>query len=1437
MYEQLLLDAPSSASYEGDYSDSGGITILSDILHTEVPAGHFSSFLFPFIADTNITSNGSNVFTVIGSILLYIVCLILLMFFNSKMLWQEVIDRGYGGVIDRLRSLFHPQSLADNPYKIFMEPPIYIQLVIFLFCCLAYVSLFRYNSRRFMTPFFHKIYLFLCEGLSPVLLLYSVETCVVYILTALATRQHNSAVYLSISGIAVFCFPALYIAVTLALCDIHLTTMPFASNYPKMAVAWLSILIVIATIECLMFCLAGGNDDIHAFMTMSISILGVVDSYLALSRFFLSLLSQICALSISLIAAVNGAIVFFNTLFHVYVDFVVWISVLAAFDVAIIIGSIIYVLVRNAKVQRTIMAGSFDCSHFHNSEVMLFFSQTRNRYTKRLENPQMIKKMFHGHDVSYKLQILMVRFLIAKQMEIEFVYRKSLQLMAVCSSSFIDSLQCYTIGTMAAELLGSKKFGKKMHRQQFLEIFWDSLCAETQFWTDVLASYSGNISRSAAKLFSRVKNAENYFSQIGTDTILSSKYAMQYIDFVTNVSCNYAKLSEIGLEMLEDESNELTDDDNEPCDHRYWLSDIQAKWPDDVVLSGRMVRVTGRVCEDYPVLKPLVRLGSLVSDETLERAQDAETYLECDYHTAITVMYTVCLLSLVLCVSFVTWILRGYFAIRPKPLYFRDTMSDITKICMAIISTMASHVQLLAKVYPIEYAQPSDALKFISAARTVDLTSESLLGTFINKTFLNDFLDVMEVWTRTNYTTAEGFLSDPGRVSITEDIAEMANRLLLTCQMNGVILASDTIELEKNCAVGYVYVGLTFVILLLIVIGAVFFTSRRLSFFFKQCLNIPKEEVAQIYMHYRKMTSKYARSDVVNELSKSVFERRGLSYQQTRVVELLVPVLLMFFILMIFMYILSLISNESGVLTLMALTSTVSFPYCVNQMNYVLYVVGDFEDADRYIYPLLFTSRILLKMVSENNETDLMNFDFNSLPMGNETLVYVPGASDIDWEQHTGYTPEAKVGYWQSVQVCINTGLQAIVLFNNSRANSETITPASMMVLNQYVLPYMDNITDTFYWVCIENSVKFYALLITYIVVCSASFILLLASIMGFDSFHKFLLRKLAVVPNVYPIARSIYPPVVAFDVVSEIPCGLIVTDGAVVTWANDCALKFYGGLFDIGDHVPDDWQLENYVDAEGQTHAFTLKRELLAASPIRSVKEIKGEWLYIIRESTGRRVMKQKIRDLVQELSTLRQYMIGNVQVRFMPKDSSCLFIKSFAMVEIGVPESLLGPEVFDKLRVKIWQIAQESTSLLKAEVLESSICFVFCTTNIKSYERQYIRDTLIFSQRIYSQIMCKKKYHGLRLAICGGKNCYCKVTNAEKFYVSLYSPSLLKSAMVLRQAQSGEVVMELQFLKQVTEVEFDSLDINTFQYCGRFIDYTVLPNGIKFSDGVCVM
>ena len=1221
----------------------------------------------------------------------------------------------------------------------------------------------------------------------------------------------------------------------MALCDVHLSAVPFASNNPKLAAIWISLMICIATIECVLFSVANETENIYAFMAMSVAILGVVSTYIALTRFFLSLLSQIGALSISLIAAVNGFIVFFNALFHTYVEMTVWMSLIGAFDIAIILSSIIYVLVKNAKVRRTLMAGSFDCSHFHNSEIMLFFSQTNDAYTKKLENPQMIKKMFHGHDVSYKLQILMIRFLMSKRIEIEFVYRKSLQLMAVCSSSFIDSLQCYTIGTLAGELLGSKKLGKKMQRQQFLEIFWDCLCAETQFWADALVTYSGDVSRSAATLFARVRNAENYFSQIGTDTILGSKYAMQYLDFLSNISCNYGKLNEIELELLDEDLFGFEEDVDDAANQRFWVSDIATKWPDDVVVNGRTLRISTRVCDDYPVLKPLVRVASLISEEKLEKAASAESYLDCGYHMTVTIIYTVCILDFVLSVSFAVWLLKGYFSIRPKALDFKTIMTDVTTICMAIASTLGTHVQLMVEVYPIEYAGTANALRFINAARNIDVT-QSLIGDYLNSSQLSSFLDTMAVWAQRNYSSAQEFLEDPGRIDLTTDISDVVNRLLLTCQMNGVLLASDTIALTKNCESGYLYIGLTYLLLTLIMIGCVFMTYKRLTFLFRQCLNIPKEELAQVYLHYRQMATKYSRSDVVNELSKSVFERHGMSYQQVVASDLVIPTLIMFFALMMFLYLLSVIANQSGVLTLMAVTSTVSFPYCINQINYVLYVVAGFPDSERYSYPMLFTSRNLLKMVSETNESELMDFDFTSIEPTSEQLVYVPGAKDIDWEIHTGYSIPSKVGYWQSVQIVINTGLQAVVLLNNS-ASFQTITPASMMQINSYVTSYMENITDTFYWVHVENSVKFYVMLITYVLLCCISFIYLLVSIIGIDNFHKFLLRKFAVMPRTYAISNYVYPPVVSYDVISEIPCGLIVTDDReYVTWANECAMNYYDGEVNIGELVPSDHDLERHVGADGQEHAFSVKKELLTASPIRSIKDIQGEWLYIISESTDRKITKQKIRSLVKEVETLKEYMIGNVQARFLSKDSTEMFIKNFAMIEIGVPTTLLEHNEFNELRDAILGIASEAVSLLRAEIFEHSIFLIFCTTNIKSYERQYIRDALLCGQKIYSQLM-KGKYHSLRLAICGGKSCYCKVRDKANFYLSLYSRALVKPALVLRHAGPGQMVMEMQFLKQVTEVEFDSLDIKTFQYCGHFIDCTVLPNGIKFADGVVVM
>ena len=1385
---------------------SSNYVYLADLLQKQVKPIISGSYLFNFLTDTNINSSVSPIPSIIVEFFIFSIFFLLFLYVDDFTIWSQ--DQDLLTFSKSIVYFFHFPYREANPEQVFVSPPLYITLIIFVLSMIEYLCFFLYKSQRFLEPYIQYYFVFLSETLMPFLLAYCIIASISSIANFIYSDSETAYLHWLIPIFSIASFPALFISIIRTFSDIQIRPIAYVPNDPCMALLWYFSLVLACSLESLLTFFTYENDNARIFISILNTFLLGSNCLLAFKRFFLSKISQILCLAISLIGCLNSFLCFIHT-FVPNANPLIWLIAILTFDFIMIIVSIVYVLNKIRKIDEYIILNSgFISNQLSPREFIDLFSYGCIHQIDAFDDQNVIDLIFRTYPTSYRLQIFILRFLLSKKNAL-FVYNVSNELLKINIHSFFHSFQTHALLIISAELLNKNESYLYIREKQLLLVLRDCVKAHAKFWRAILYNSPGDIYSKSILLLNKIENATKFYDHNNIKEHKNDRYGQDYVDFLLNISFNYDKY----LKYSKGDENQTNYNDN---DNGIKLDTIES---DSNILLDEEIESPDKIVEkQYKIYKN--------ATDYKPRPIIITTYI-------LAIIQIILFLVCASVITFSTHHIISYTATSKKLIPLNDISSGFMNASFQYIGYKLSGV---LNLNPASFQNRNHVISLINFAKDMNFTVY-YVNSHIDEIYINDTMNLLLETIDYNYTDITDLLNSNVFSMVIERVTDSTNMILRTVQDTcNHLTNSKNIAIDHFDQVAIILVYMYIPIIIIFVVSLII-NARELHAQCVEALKVPKPSISSVYHYFLEQLP-------FNETNFLTKTPNGAVREFFAHFKYFVIFIIQLILFEVFVVLTKYIIGKIYDITSSYLYTGVAYPYYYLGLYHTLYLCSSQNNRGDYRYNIIVASRVMIKMTYSRNETDVVpSLNMNDIQPIAE-YVEVPVTL---YNQHPIFKGSTSIftnelSFW--LRKAIFAYLESLLAYQYNEIDISITNIDAIAYFQEFADVYMSLLSNLFRWSLASQQVGYGFLTIILFLLTIFLVILCIRKIFFVIRNTQFINKVLAIAPidspYVDPDTKDFItpippPPLGTLDLISNLPIGFVTFDKKEnIIDANEAAQNFYDGVSLFGENKSDfDFTVYDQLSDNAQRRTFVTKDGLMKHFPyMYPYEEIEGYSYSFINETTNLQNKKSQFKKLNHELKFLHKILlpatvtgsIHNFEI------DQLLVLEQFCIVDIEFSEDLPDEE-FLNAKESIYDVANQYSTLFFVKYNRLSAFAIFSSFNVRSHQRQYIKESLHFAEYLHRFHKQTDNIKHIKIGICLGQKCISRLINKNDINITIHSKSNYKSSKLLRHAEPGEIIIEKDLLNNVTDVEINYTKQGSFSFSKNNIEYVILDK-IVFND-----
>ncbi|OHS99503.1 hypothetical protein TRFO_34044 [Tritrichomonas foetus] len=717
------------------------------------------------------------------------------------------------------------------------------------------------------------------------------------------------------------------------------------------------------------------------------------------------------------------------------------------------------------------------------------------------------------------------------------------------------------------------------------------------------------------------------------------------------------------------------------------------------------------------------------------------------------------------------------------------------------------------------------------------MTKEAEKGAIINLNYYIETFDILLSFVDRNYSSTLEFINN-------EDYVEIVERVTLTTNMVLQIYKNKIIKINQSA--GYLinfykyisdYLNYVYSVELIVLIVCVCILAHTIRLRCVEILKIPKSSVSIVY-HYFFDQLPFSETRFLSKSTKSAI-REFFEYFVFFIIFLVQ--LLIFYAF--FASAQKIVGNLSNISISVFNTASI-YPYYFIGLYQELFLFSNHSNKRDYMFNVLLDARILLRISDTNkNETEIVpDLNINEIkPIFPFVSIPVRPVKVHNYYLNDAATRSNQLFHW--IRKIIFSLIESLLSVQNGIGNILSSNIDILFLFMPFANDYMADEITIFIWTLCSQHVGFgftiVLMFFSIISLCTYSIKRMLFMLRSTKFTNRIIALAPMDTPFVDPVSGSfVYPtppPAVGTsDIISNFPVGFITVDKTdTIIDMNETAQEFYGGSDIIGCKTIEIKLTKSYTD-DGKTRKFVVQKGKMRKLPyLYPYEEIDGYEYLFINETTKQYnteiQIKQLNTELIEQHKLLMPASLGNYHNFDI---DHIIFLKQYCFVDIEFPDDFEN-DYFMAIKENVFDIASQFSTLFFLNYRRSSTYALFSSFNVRSHQRQFIRDALKCAQCLYSLFNNNRETNKVKIVISQGKKCISCLNDKRNVSFTFHSKSNYKSAKLMMQANPGDIIIEKSLLNYATDIDIKYNQSETFSINGNTCEYVVLDKGIQFTDG----
>ena len=1378
------------------------VLFLSDLLHRQINRQFHGEFIFTFSTNINLQSIKQTNFMVILSFLYFL----LLLVFGTFLDWKHN-DNNFNVIPKGLRKAFHP-NIADNPGNIFLTAPFYIQLVIAVFCFLAYIGMIKFSYHRYLGSVFNLFFQYFCSGFSFLFTLFSLTNTLYSLIMFIYSTHTNRGLFLINPILTLFSFPALVICLYCMYADIRVTGLPFINISPYKTQIWFFLTCAYAILETLFFALDNNDESSNYWMCIVLVVISLIMTVMTFYRpMFLNIITKVMSSLVSFVLLITS----FFSFVQCFSDNIYLPTISFAVSMLSTLFSILYHVIIYIKLNKKIKSQE-KIEIKEKKDFILYYSYCSKSNIPKLATKELFDTFEEKNASNFTIQLIILRFLNNVN-NLSAVFEKSVNILKILAGNFFNSIQLIGLIEQTSDIVGNSSQATNIRQQQLDSILEQCLSSQLEFWRAVLLDNPKRISECAIFLYRDVKNAQVFFKQLGVDQNSTDQYGIKYVDFLMNVSVDLVELEHVDV----DASRPV------PYNQRFAMHqprrDTKPLTPPEIVQPkfAPFALKSDANLEAFPsLLSEPSNKKALISEDRIDLCKSSKKKRLPGENLRIFLFLLFYILMALVSFIFFILVIVNFASYINNALNIDHANADVSSLFNCSISLMNyKSSPFYAHTIPVMQEEVEKCLNFSYDELHYNENIKIYLNYTVYEYVLSNLTKIYEI----DAQAEENLIVNPYFYNLGSDLTLLAYDFLsiLSNVVNSVSYSSFNFsELVKKL---YISSSAIFVILLPFFLATFVSLYLSLKKLFWQPLLIDKAEASNVFQAYQHIASPEKRKSHIR--SNQFNRHRTKPRFAFPLYKWTMGSIIFYFFLQYIVCLFFLLIFDSEVNSLTNLSF--SLGNCSTVMTHITTNIFRFtplqytDDALRFYNWFLSTLNVLRYTVTDFEILNIFqgydNFTY-SVPIVDQNLSLLDDLSIFPINNDT-----MNQDFHHSIMSAYMVMSEALLIDSKSE---NTVTRLKDML-------YYVQVSNRFFSVVFSlyhdhrNIYLFLAIFVIFLYVILEGFILYLAIMkqMEIRQMINLIIRTMVLLPDRTPLVEpgkteihliDKMPKSPTMKMINSIPIGIIITDkNGNITFANKTAEDFFGS--NIKNHKIGDIQYP-------QMRYFSMTEHTMSQFPKHPFDtEMPNGNYYVYNDTTELNINRLEHTKLQNELKEMRRHRLpSSVTVTRKGQKQNILMMENFAMVEAGLPDEFKEDQ-FEKLKSILAKKVEPIPTVFLSEFYRDSIVIVFSSFNVQSHKRQFLRDALRCAQFIneYSQ-------HKAKVTVTTGYKCICNITDHELARVSFYAPSMTKAAMMLRFGIYGDIIVEYSLIKTISGIETFSSKVGTGPICNKDVDFCII-------------
>ena len=224
----------------------------------------------------------------------------------------------------------------------------------------------------------------------------------------------------------------------------------------------------------------------------------------------------------------------------------------------------------------------------------------------------------------------------------------------------------------------------------------------------------------------------------------------------------------------------------------------------------------------------------------------------------------------------------------------------------------------------------------------------------------------------------------------------------------------------------------------------------------------------------------------------------------------------------------------------------------------------------------------------------------------------------------------------------------------------------------------------------------------------------------------------------------------------------------------------------------------------------------------------------YIFQDISSVKNKISHIRMLTYDLVNFRKSILQPTITPKLDVPDPVLFLDQIAIVEIVFPEDM-SQDLFFTFLIKTIETANKYSTVFLHDTKRSTYLLVFSSFNQHVKLMQHYRDAIKCAQYLYDYFcsICGNQSR-IKIAVCQSDRSICRIIDSKIVKVELFSSVLMKSAMLLKFANQGDIIVESEVLRSIVDFVSSHMMHGTLVFEDQQINYCVITNGLSFRETI---